>query len=112
MSFTFATVLVGPYEDVTGAPLTGDVVFTPDADLTNGEVTIVSRAFTVSLDDTGSGSAQLVSTEDEGTSPSDALYRVDEWLNGAHGSTYFVSVPSGGVTVNLTDLRQVVPGWG
>jgi hypothetical protein len=101
MAFTIATVTAS-YVAATGGAAQGEVQFT----LTKG------TTVTATLDDDGDLSQQLVSTQDPATtSPSQIpLWRVDERVTGSSVSSFYIPVPSGGVSVSLESLSPFVSG--
>lgn len=119
MSFSTSTV-VHTFQNPDGSPATGEVAFSLTKGMSNGSITVVPSTVVASLEDTGDLSQVLTSNVDPGTDPPDSRWRVDLRLDGMPVQTYFITVPSGGGTVDLGTLLptdgttvpvDVVPIW-
>lgn len=108
MAFTSATVS----HSVSNADLTaasGSIEFTLTKRMTNGTTTIVPASITANLSASGQLSQLLTANNDAGTTPGDAMWRVDFRILGAQQETFFITVPSGGGTVDLGTLLSQQP---
>jgi hypothetical protein len=108
-----STVTVGgQYVDVAGAPVAGQIKFTPRAILvdTAADQVIVNRTITVDLDVNGEFTVVLPVTDDVDISPVDFTYRVEEAFSG--GRSYDITLPSSPALQNLADKVPAVPAGG
>lgn len=104
------TVTVGgQFVDVSGAPIAGQVKFTPRTILTDPTANqiIIPKTVTVDLDANGSFTVVLPATDDTSVSPTGFTYRVEEAFSG--GRTYDITLPSTPATQNLADMAPAVP---
>lgn len=101
-------VLQGTYVDITGAPQSGSVRFTPVCNVidTDQNQIIVSQAITDVLDTNGAFSVTLPVTNDTDYTPNPIAYRVEELFTG--GRDFYVVLPSGTATYDLSDLSEAV----
>lgn len=96
--------------DATGTPLQGTLSFTPNPAfiLFPVENVIVAGTETVTLDEFGEFTIDLVSNDNAGSNPgpNDWLYTVSERIIGQRPRTYNISLPhNGGVTLELSDIQ-------
>lgn len=106
MSFSSA-VITHSFLNADGTPASGSVTFSLSKAMTNGSTTIVPATITANLSSGGVLSQALTSNADALTQPTDASWRVDIRILGAEIATYFISIPSGGGTI---DLGTLLPG--
>jgi len=111
MAFTQATI-THTFLNADGTPASGEITFTLTKRMTNGTQTIIPSTVTAAVSATGTLSQLLWSTQDPGTWPQDAEYRVDFRLLGAEQEQFYVGVPSGGGTVDLGSLLPQEPQGG
>lgn len=107
------TVTVGgQYVDVSGAPVAGQVKFTPRPIVIDAQADqiIIPRTVTVDLDANGEFTVVLPVTDDSSVSPINWTYRVEEAFTG--GRTYDIQLPSGSPTIDLADVSPAVPSGG
>lgn len=105
-----STVTVGgQYVDVSGAPIAGQVKFTPRAILTDpvANQIIIPKTVTVDLDANGAFTVVLPVTDDTDVTPTGFTYRVEEAFTG--GRVYDITLPSSPSTQNLADVVPAVP---
>lgn len=102
MSFS-TTTLTHTFTGADGTPATGNVTFTLVKAMSNGTQTVLPTAVTSTLVD-GAISQSLMANNDTGTDPPDAQWRVDMRLNDLDPLVYFITVPTGGGTVDLGSL--------
>ena len=104
----------GTYVDLQGAPIAGQVKFTPRTVLTDPifNQIIIPNTITVTLDSNGSFSVSLPATDDPDTTPTGFTYRVEESFSG--GRTYDIGIPlsSAGTGINLADVVPALPDTG
>lgn len=112
MSFTEATI-THTFRNADGTPASGAITFTLTERMTNDGVTIVPAEITAALNAEGKLSQKLTANNDPGTIPQDALWRVDWRIQGPPmPESYFITVPSGGGTVDLGTLLPQQPHGG
>lgn len=111
MSFSVATI-THTFENADGTPASGSIEFTLTTRMTQPGVTILPASITANLSATGELSQALTSNQDPGTIPGDALWRIDLRLLGAPAEQFFISVPSGGGTIDLATLLPSNPEGG
>lgn len=107
------TVTVGgQFVDVSGAPIAGQVKFTPRTILTDAaeDQIIIPRTITVDLDANGEFTVVLPATDDPDLAPTGFTYRVEEAFSG--GRTYDIALDSSPATQNLADKVPAVPSTG
>lgn len=105
-----STVTVGgQFVDVSGAPIAGQVKFTPRTILTDpvANQIIIPKTITVDLDANGSFTVVLPATDDNDVSPTNFTYRVEEAFSG--GRVYDITLPASPATQNLADMAPAVP---
>jgi hypothetical protein len=104
----------GEYVDVSGAPISGQVRFTPRATLKDSvaDQVIINRAITVTLDSNGSFAVVLPASDDPSVIPTNFTYFVEELFSG--GATYDITIPSGtvGGNLNLADVSPAIASGG
>lgn len=101
-------VLQGTYVDITGAAQSGSVRFTPICNVidTDQNQIIVGQSITDVLDTNGAFSVTLPVTNDTDYTPNPIAYRVEELFTG--GRDFYVVLPSGTATYDLSDLSEAV----
>lgn len=101
-------VLNGTYVDINGNPQSGSVRFTPICNVidTDQNQIIISQAITDTLDTNGAFSVTLPVTNDTDYTPNPIAYRVEELFTG--GRDFYVVLPSGTATYDLSDLSEAV----
>ncbi len=104
--------LGGQYVDVSGAPIAGQVKFTPRTILTDADEDqiIIPRTITVDLDANGEFTVVLPATDDPDVAPAGFTYRVEEAFSG--GRTYDIGLTALPATQNLADKVPTVPSGG
>lgn len=108
MAFTTATI-THTFQNADGTPGSGSVEFTLTKRMTNGNITISPSSITANLDASGKLSQVLASNKDVGTLPEDAEWRMDWRILGAEPEEFFITVPTGGGTVELASLLPKTP---
>lgn len=100
--------LTGTYVDINGNPEAGSVRFTPICNVidTDQNQIVVSQAITDVLDGNGAFSVVLPVTNDADYTPNPIAYRVEELFTG--GRDFYVTLPSGSATYDLSDLSEAV----
>jgi hypothetical protein len=109
MAFSTATI-THQFTDADGSDSVGWVVFTLTEDMTNNGVTIAKETVIESaLVDGALSQEGVTSNLDTGTTPTvpQPQWRVDIRLQGADVQTFFITVPTGGGTI---DLFTLIPG--
>ncbi len=104
--------LGGQYVDVSGAPIAGQVKFTPRTILTDAveDQIIIPRTITVDLDANGEFTVVLPATDDTDVSPSGFTYSVEESFTG--GRVYDIALTALPATQNLADKVPTVESGG
>lgn len=92
------------FANADGTPASGSITFYLTKRMTNGSQTIVPAEVTANLDSSGDLSQSLTANNDTGTVPGDAQWRVEFRILGAETETFFITVPTGGGTVDLGSL--------
>ena len=89
-------VLTGRYADGSGRPLSGQLVFTPNAELTDptDEQVVPGAGITVTLDSGGAFSVPLYATDSGNLTPSGWAWNVTENVSGAPPRVYAIALPS------------------
>lgn len=108
MSFTEPEI-VHTFKNADRTPASGAIEFTLEQRVTNSGETIVPSSITANLNASGELKQKLTSTEDAGTVPSNARWRVDFRLLGDAEQSFFIKVPPGSGTVNLSTLLPTQP---
>lgn len=104
MAFSQATV-THTFKNPDGTSSSGAVVFTLTKRMTNGTTSIVPGVtVSAALDSSGVLSQLLYANNDAGTIPTDAQWRVDIRVNNVEDGPYYISVPTGGGSVDLGGL--------
>lgn len=100
--------LTGTYVDINGNPEEGSVRFTPICNVidTDQNQIVVSQPITDILDANGAFSVVLPVTNDTDYSPNPIAYRVEELFSG--GRDFYIVLPSGSATYDLSDLSEAV----
>lgn len=102
--------VTGTYIDISGAPIAGQVRFTPRAVLKNvtSNIILINSSITVTLNSNGAFSQALVATDDTDAAPLNFTYQVEEAFIG--GRTYDILLPSAtvGGTLDLADVEGAV----
>lgn len=112
MSFSQATI-THSFLNPDSSPASGSVVFTLEKRMTNGTQSIMPGVtITSALDAQGNLSQSLYANDDTGTVPTDAQWRVDIRVGLEDDGPYFITVPSGGGTVDLGSLLPSQPQAG
>jgi hypothetical protein len=101
-------VLNGTYVDITGAAQVGLIRFTPICNVidTDQNQIVVGQAITKVLDGNGAFTVTLPVTNDTDYTPNPIAYRIEEIFGG--GRDFFVTLPSGTATYDLSDLSEAV----
>lgn len=99
--------LTGSYVDITGAPVSGSVRFTPQTIIkdTDQNQIIVNSPITATLDANGDFSVILPITDDTDVTPIPFAYYVEEVFSG--GRTFYITLPSG--TPDPQDIADLAP---
>lgn len=102
--------LNGTYVDITGTAQVGSVRFTPICNVidTDQNQILVSQSITDVLDSNGAFSVVLPVTNDADYTPNPIAYRVEELFVG--GRDFYITLPSGTATYDLSDLSEAVSG--
>lgn len=109
MAFTQATV-THTFVNPDSTPASGQVTFTLSKRMTNGTQSVMPGVtVTAALDASGHLSQLLYANNDTGTIPADAQWRVDIRVGVEDDGPYFVTVPTGGGTVDLGTLLAQTP---
>lgn len=109
MSFTQATI-THTFLNPDGTPASGQIVFTLTKRMTNGTQSIVPGVtVTAALNASGQLSQTLYANDDTGTIPADSQWRAQIYVNNADDGPYFLTVPTGGGTVDLGTLLPANP---
>ena len=104
MAFSQATI-THTFTNPDGTPASGAVVFTLTKRMTNGTTSIVPGVtVSAALNSSGALSQLVYANNDAGTIPTDAQWRVDIRVNNVEDGGYFITVPTGGGTVDLGSL--------
>lgn len=103
MAFTSATV-THTFTNADNTPASGAITFWLTGRITNGTTTIIPSEITSNLNATGQLTVTLWSNVDAGTIPQTTQWRVDMRILGANAESYFITVPTGGGTVDLGSL--------
>lgn len=103
MSFSKATI-THTFENADGTAASGVIEFTLTKRMSQPGTTIVPASISASLNSSGQLSQALTANNDTGTIPDDARWRVDFRILGAEQESYFITVPTGGGTVDLYTL--------
>ena len=109
--FTTATI-THTFLNPDGSAATGSVQFTLEGRMTNGTTSVLPGSVSATLASNGSFSQQLTANNDTGTLPQNAQWRVDIRLTSDSLETYFITVPTGGGTVDLGTLLPTNPVGG
>ena len=107
-----STTVTHTFLNADSSTATGKVTFTLDDEMTNGVMSVMPTRFEVTLDGSGDISQALVSNVDTNTTPPppwNTRWRVDFHITGASQRTYWIVVPSGGLTIDLFDLIPQMP---
>lgn len=109
ISFSTATI-THMFEQADGTAASGSIEFTLTKRMSQSGVTIVPSTITATLV-SGALSQQLTANNDPGTIPGDATWRVDIRLD-SDPLTYYITVPTGGGTIDLYSLLPQGPDSG
>lgn len=111
MSFTQATV-THVFQNADGTAASGSVEFTLTKRMSQPNLTIVPTSITATLSGSGALSQSLTANNDTGTIPDDVQWRVDIRILGMDAESYFITVPTGGGTIDLYTLLPQNPAGG
>lgn len=111
MSFTVATI-THLFVNADGTPASGAVEFALTKRMSQTGQTIVPGTLTANLNASGQLSQPLTANVDSGTIPQDAQWRATLRIIGDPQDTFFITVPSGGGTVDLFSLLPQEPNGG
>lgn len=106
MAFTTATITHKFFAADDSTP-TGTVTFALTKHMTNSGQTLLPSEITSTLDSGGNLSAAVTSTNDQGTSPGDAMWVVTVRITAPQPliiGPYSIAVPTGGGSVDLFSL--------
>ena len=103
MSFTAASV-THTFENADGTPASGQVEFSLTKRIANSGTSIAPNSVVYTLSSAGTLTAVLTSNVDSATVPTDSQWRVDIRILGTELETDFITVPSGGGSVDLGSL--------
>ena len=103
MAFTARTV-THTFANADGTAGSGTVKFTLTKMMTNGTTSMVPASVTANLNSSGVLSQSIACTNDVGTVPTDALWRVDLNILGDSEQSFFVAVPTGAGPLDLGGL--------
>lgn len=108
MSFSQATI-THKFTNANLTPASGSIEFTLTKRMSQAGQTITPGSITATLDASGNLSQALTANNDAGTIPGDAQWRVDFRILGMDAESYFVTVPTGGGTIDLYTLLPQNP---
>ena len=103
MAFTTASV-THIFTNADTTPASGQVEFTLTKRIANGGTSIAPNSIVYALNSSGALNALLTSNVDAGTVPTDSQWRVDIRILGTEIETDYITVPSGGGSVDLASL--------
>ena len=106
MSFT-TRELTHTFQNADGTAASGSLTFTLTQRMTNSGTTLIPADLTANLDASGNLAQTLTCNNDAATVPTGAQWRVDFRILGAQNESFFISVPSGGGSL---DLGSLLPG--
>jgi hypothetical protein len=97
--------LTGRYVAPNGTPQQGSLVFRPQTAMKDilGRTIVPADPITVTLDDDGSFTAQLVPSDAAGMTPDPVDYDVTERFGG--NDRYTITIPNSSASIDLADLR-------
>ena len=101
--------LVGTFLTSRGTPAKGYVVFTPVvilSDTANNNV-LWPNPLKVNLNDAGSFSIDLLTTDNESIAPNQWLYRIEVAIDGVPRKEFYAALISGDDAIDITDLTIV-----
>ena len=101
--------LTGTYEDYSGNPLSGTVRIEGPTWLVDSvnDIVFENPAQTITLDNTGSFSVDLVATDATGVTPTGFLYQVIENVGVTRQHRYYISLPKVNPTVDISELINI-----
>ena len=111
MAFTKAKI-THTFENADGTPSSGRITFTLTKRITNGNQSITPSSVAVQLPANGQLSVELTSNVDSGTLPTDSQWKMEWHILGSDPEEFFITVPSGGGTVELATLLPTQPFGG
>lgn len=106
MAFTQATI-THTFQNADGTPASGAITFALTKRITNGTTTIIPAEITASLNANGQLSQALTANNDPGTTPQDSQWAVTFRITAPGAPVteeFFITVPTGGGTVDLGSL--------
>lgn len=104
MAFTTATI-THTFTNPDATPASGSVIFSLEKRMTNGTQSVMPGVtVTAALNSGGQLSQALYANNDVGTVPTDSQWRVDIRVGSTDDGPYFITVPTGGGTVDLGSL--------
>jgi hypothetical protein len=103
VSFTQATI-THKFTNANQTPASGAIEFTLTKRMSQSGQTITPGSVAATLDMSGNLSQALTANNDPGTIPGDAQWRVDFRILGAEQDSYYITVPTGGGTIDLYTL--------
>lgn len=109
--FSQATI-THTFTNANQTPASGSVEFTLTKRMSQPGQTITPGSITATLDAEGNLSQALTANTDPGTIPQDAQWKVGLYILGAEEETYFITVPTGGGTIDLMSLLPQQPNAG
>lgn len=112
MAFTSATVTHN-FTNPDTTPASGQVIFSLSKRMTNGTASVVPGVtIAAALNASGQLSQTLYANNDSGTIPQDAQWRVDIRVGTSEDDVFWITVPTGGGTVDLGSLlpQQTIGG--
>ena len=108
MAFTTASV-THSFQNADGTAASGKVTFDLTRRMTNSGTTVIPTDIAAQLSATGGISVTLTANNDAGTTPVDAQWRVTFHILGCDQEQFYITVPSGGGTVDLGTLLPESP---
>lgn len=97
------------FENADSTPSSGRITFTLTKRVTNGNQTITPSSVAVNLPANGQLSVELVANNDAGTLPEDSQWKMEWHILGSDPEEFFITVPTGGGTVELSKLLPQNP---
>lgn len=95
--------VVGDFDALDNAPVSGKVTFTPSVQIVRGDITYPQLPTTVLLDADGKLSIKLPATDDPAVSPNGFTYKVDIAVTAFVNGRAVTDVDSKNVTLNIED---------
>lgn len=103
MAFTTATI-THLFTNADGTAASGAVTFNLAARMTNNGTTVIPGEVTAQLNGTGAISTTLTANNDPGTTPANVQWRATLRILGVPVEEFYITVPTGGGTIDLGTL--------